>query len=86
MIKIFNKLRTEGNFLNMTNIIYKNPQLINFMGFPHSSMVKNLLASAGDTGSILQLGRYPGEGNGSPHQYSCLEKSHGQKNLAGCSP
>ena len=37
---------------------------------------KNLLASEGDTGdegSILELGRYPGEGNGNPLQYSCLE-------------
>ena len=36
-------------------------------------MVKNLPASAGDTGSIPGLGRSPGEGNGNPHQYSCLE-------------
>ena len=26
-----------------------------------------------DTGSILELGRSPGEGNGNPLQYSCLE-------------
>ena len=25
------------------------------------------------TDSIPQLGRSPGEGNGNPHQYSCLE-------------
>ena len=31
-------------------------------------------------------GRSPGEGNGNPLQYSCLEKSHGQRSLAGCSP
>ena len=39
-------------------------------------MVKNPPASAGDTGdvgSIPGLGRSPGEGNGSPLQYSCLE-------------
>ena len=29
--------------------------------------------SAGDTGSIPELGRSPGEGNGNPLQYSCLE-------------
>ena len=51
----------------MTNNIYKNPQPIKLTGFPHSSVVKNLLANAGDTGSILRLGIYPGEGNGSPH-------------------
>ena len=27
-----------------------------------------------------------GEGNGNPLQYSCLEKSHGQTSLVGCSP
>ena len=27
-----------------------------------------------------------GEGTGTPLQYSCLEKSHGQRNLVGCSP
>ena len=39
-------------------------------------MVKNLPANAGDTGeagSIPGLGRSPGEGNGNPLQYSCLE-------------
>ena len=28
---------------------------------------------AGDAGSIPGLGRSPGEGNGNPFQYSCLE-------------
>ena len=48
-------------------------------------MVKNLPANAGDrkdAGSISESGRYPGEGNGDPLQYSCL-KSHGQRNLVG---
>ena len=39
-------------------------------------VVKNLPASAGDTrdtGSIPGLGRSPGEGNGNPLQYPCLE-------------
>ena len=31
--------------------------------------------TAGDPGSIPGLGRFPGEGNGSPLQYSCLENS-----------
>ena len=38
-------------------------------------MIKNLPANAGDTGSILGSERSPGEGNGNPHQYSCLENS-----------
>ena len=36
-------------------------------------MVKNLPASAGDTGSTPVWERFPGEGNGNPLQYSCLE-------------
>ena len=36
-------------------------------------MVKNRPANAGDTGPILGLGRAPGEENGNPLQYSCLE-------------
>ena len=38
--------------------------------------VKNVPANAGDirhTGSIPGSGRSPGEGNGNPLQYSCLE-------------
>ena len=35
-------------------------------------MVKNLPASAGDTGLIPGLGRYPGKGHGNPFQYSYL--------------
>ena len=34
--------------------------------------VKNLPANAGDSGSIPWSGRFPGEGNGHPLQYSCL--------------
>ena len=35
-------------------------------GFPGVSAVKNQSANAGDTGSILGMGRSPGEGNGNP--------------------
>ena len=38
-------------------------------------MVKNLLANAGEVGSIPGSRRSPGEGNGNPLQYSCLENS-----------
>ena len=43
------------------------------MGFPGDSVVKNLLANAGDTVLITRWGRCPGEGNGNLLQYSCLE-------------
>ena len=40
-----------------------------------AQMVKNLPANAGDPGSTPGSGRSPGEGNGYPLQYSCLENS-----------
>ena len=43
-------------------------------GFPGGSVVKNPPASAGDMGSIPGSGKFPGEGNGNPLQYSCLGK------------
>ena len=45
------------------------------MGFPGSSDGKESVCNAGDLGSIPGLGRSPGEGNGNPLQYSCLESS-----------
>ena len=44
-------------------------------GFPSGSLVKDPPANAGDVSLIPVLGRSPGEGNGSPLQYSCLENS-----------
>ena len=44
-----------------------------YMGFPGGLVVKNLPANAGDMGSIPGSGRSPGEGNGNPLPYSCLE-------------
>ena len=43
------------------------------LGFPCSSVSKESACSAGDPGSIPSLGRSPGEGNGNPLQYTCLE-------------
>ena len=42
------------------------------LNVPGGSVVKNPPANAGDLGSILMQGRYPGEINGNPLQYSCL--------------
>ena len=51
--------------------------LVFYNGASHVALaVKNLPANAGDirdVGSIPGLGRSPGEGNGNPLQYSCLE-------------
>jgi len=38
--------------------------------FPGGSVVKNLPANAGNTGTIPGLGKSPGGGNGNPLQYS----------------
>ena len=42
-------------------------------GFSCSSVCKESACSAGDPGSIPGLGKSPGEGNGDPLQYPCLE-------------
>ena len=49
-------------------------------------MVKNLSDNAGHPDSISGLGRSPGEGNGNPLQYSCLESSMDRGAWAGSSP
>ena len=41
--------------------------------FPSGSDCKVSVYNASDLGSIPGLGRFPGEGNGNPLQYSCLE-------------
>ena len=43
------------------------------MGFCHISVSEESACNAGDLGSIPGFGRSPGEGNGKPLQYSCLE-------------
>ena len=45
-----------------------------FLDFPGGSDGKVSAYNVGDPGSILGSGRSPGEGNGNPLQYSCLEK------------
>ena len=42
-----------------------------------AQMVKHVY-NAGDLGSIPGSGRFPGEGNGNPLQYSCLENPMGR--------
>ena len=44
-------------------------------GFPGVSEGKESAQNAGDPGSIPGSERSPGEGNGNPLQYSCLENS-----------
>ena len=49
------------------------------MGFPGGSAVKNPPANAGNARLIPGLGRAPGEVNGNPLQYSCLENPKDRK-------
>ena len=44
-----------------------------YQDFPGGSDGKASAYNAGNPGSILGLGRSPGEGNGTPLHYSCLE-------------
>ena len=58
----------------MQHKLYPN-HLIDKKGFPGRSDGKESARNAGDPGSITGLGISPGESNGSPLQYSCLENS-----------
>ena len=49
--------------------------LYTYMGFLYGSDVKEPSCNAGVPGLIPELGRVPGEGNGYPLQYYCLENS-----------
>ena len=69
-----NRLRAKG----WRKISHMNGDLENWSGctdtgFPRSSVGKESACSAGDSGLIPGSGRSPGEGNGNPLQYSCLE-------------
>ena len=55
-------MRTVGSIL-----------LLFYWCFPGSSDSKASACNAGDPGSIPGLGRSPGDRNGTPPQYSCLE-------------
>ena len=54
--------------------VYAVPSL----DFPGGSDSKEPVYNAGDLGSIPGSGRSPGEGNGDPLQYSCLENYIGR--------
>ena len=50
-------------------------ELIERLGFPGGSDGKVTACNARDLGSIPGSGKSPGEGNGNPLQYSCLDNS-----------
>ena len=59
------------------------------MGFPGGSEVKVSASNVGDLALIPGSGRSPGEGNGNPLQYSCLENpmdiGSASESLSACS-
>ena len=76
LIKTIIKLGVKGHFLTL-NSIHENPIASIILGASQVALeVKNLSADAGDlrdASSIPESGRSPGEGNGNPLHYSCLE-------------
>ena len=68
-------MNTVNNVVQWLNKIACRPHLVDSQV---ATVVKNPTANAGDrrdVGSIPGSGRSPGEGNGNPLQYSCLENS-----------
>ena len=63
------------NFQNYFEVIFCNTNDFSLLTSLMAQMVKNLPANAVDSGLIPGLGKDPGEGNGNPLQYSCLENS-----------
>ena len=61
-------------FRSVTNI-FKHIEFRSLLASAWDSLVAQMIESAcnaGDLGSIPELGRFPGEGNGNPLQYACL--------------
>ena len=54
-------------------LVFLRNTLFEIHGIPGGSDSKESACNAGDLGSVPGLARSPGEGNGYPLQYSCLE-------------
>ena len=65
---------TELNWTELKNIFSFERHYYEYW-FPGGSDSKASTCNAGDLHSISGSGRSPGEGNGNPLQYSCLENS-----------
>ena len=63
--------RTESDMTEATQ--QQQQQQLYVFTFPGGSAGKESACNAGELRSIPGLGRSPGEGNGNPLQYSCLE-------------
>ena len=65
----------EMNFGNWMPVLRFGTAITKTVGFPGGSVGKESTCNAGDLGLISGSGRSPGEQNGNPLQYSCLENS-----------
>ena len=86
-VRVLHSVKGKCCLSIITEIVLHSQALWKGLRTPHScnhhpfwaslvaQTVKNLRANAGDPGSIPGLGRFSGEGNDSPLQYSCLENS-----------
>ena len=84
-------IRKAGNLARKYTHAWKtiskdSAQLWQFFGLHRWLSGKESTCSAGDAGSIPGMGRFPGEGNGNPLQYSFLENLMGQRSLVGYGP
>ena len=61
--------------MNIESFIILNFEAVPVEIFSGGSVSKASVYNAGDPGSIPGSGRSPGEGNGHPLRYSCLENS-----------
>ena len=80
-------LRTKNYFLRVAVEAWERGVFVYILQptFPAGSVSKESACIAGDPGSIPELGRSPGEGNGNPLQYSCL-KIPWREELVGYTP
>ena len=67
--RVYPSLTTSQDWKGLTSSVILRAQV----GFPAGAVVKNPLASEGSVSLIPGFRRCPGEGNGNPLQYSCLE-------------
>ena len=72
-------MQSEGKNEVMIGNWVRYCHLTGIRSFPGGSDGQESACNAGDPGLIPGLGRSPGEGNGNPLQYSCLENPHGQR-------
>ena len=80
--------KDENRWDTLTTIFFlilKDYLFCSILHFSGGSDGNESACNAGDLGLIPGSGRFPGEGNGYPLQYSCLENSM-DRSLAGCSP